>query len=227
MAAGYTFGALYESPNPDSFARKTGKILIFDAIIPFIITCVLIELTPGPNMTYIALVSTMHGRKAGFSIVAGVACGLFLIGLVALGGASLILQKDGLYETLRWAGVLYLLWLAYDLWRNTEGQQQPQNTNRRYFIRGLVTNILNPKAVIFYVTVFPSYVTREGNLWLHFLPLIALYVGVATVIHVAIVLFGAKLEPFFNDKRREKYSRIFFTVSLIAVAVWVAFATAR
>lgn len=187
----------------------------------------LIELTPGPNMTYIALVSSMHGRKAGFSIVVGVACGLFLIGLIALGGASLILQKDGLYETLRWAGVLYLLWLAFDVWRNTEGQSEARNANHRYFTRGFVTNILNPKAVIFYVTVFPSYVTREGNLWLHFLPMITLYVGVATIIHASLVMFGAKLQPFFNDQRRQKYSRIFFTFALIALGVWFGFATAR
>lgn len=201
--------------------------MVLDALIPFLITCMLIELTPGPNMTYIALVSSMHGRKAGFSIVAGVACGLSLIGLVALGGASLVLQNTGLYEALRWGGVLYLLWLAYDLWRNTEEPENVRNAGRRYFARGFVTNILNPKAIIFYVTVFPSYVTRDGNLWMHFLPMIALYVAVATAIHATLVVFGAKLEPFFNDKRREKQSRLFFTVALIVVAVWFGFATAR
>ena len=131
--------------------------------MPFLLASLLIELTPGPNMTYLALVSASEGRKAGFAMVAGIALGLATIVLVAAFGVTEIIRSSpAIYEAMRWAGVGFLLYLAWEGW--TGGGEEAGttgHTNGRYFVRGLVTNLLNPKAGIFYVSVLPTFIAPE------------------------------------------------------------------
>jgi len=128
---------------------------IFSVSIPtllsFMLASFLIELTPGPNMTYLALVAASDGRKAGFATVTGVALGLTVIGLLAAFGVAELVQASRLaYDVLRWGGVLFLFYLAWDGWRQSaEPVAAPEHEGLvRYFTRGLVTNILNPKAAV-------------------------------------------------------------------------------
>ena len=113
------------------------------------LTCFVIELTPGPNMAYLAVLSASTGRRAGFAATAGVALGLLIVGLAAaLGLAALIASSRPLYEALRWAGVFYLFWLAWEGWRGEDTSPIEANVipdDSRFFLRGLVTNLLNPK----------------------------------------------------------------------------------
>src|SRR6476659_2444436 len=83
----------------------------------FILTSFIIEMTPGPNMAYLAVLGASRGRLAGFSAVLGVAFVALLGIAVGLGGGSLVLNNRVVYESLRWAGALYLCWLAFDGWR--------------------------------------------------------------------------------------------------------------
>src|SRR3954470_24604694 len=95
-------------------------------LIAFTLTSLIIEMTPGPNMAYLAVLGASRGRIAGFSAVLGVALGLALLGVaVGLGGGSLLLSNRLAYESLRWAGALYLCWLAFDSWRES---RQPIET---------------------------------------------------------------------------------------------------
>ncbi|AWC20811.1 Homoserine/homoserine lactone efflux protein [Aminobacter sp. MSH1] len=195
----------------------------------FALTSLIIELTPGPNMTYLALVSAGEGRRAGFATVAGIALGLAVLGIVAaLGVTELIQASNLLYEGLRWAGVLFLLFLAYEGWRGqAEVVATDKDADRRYFMRGLVTNLLNPKAAVFYVAVLPTFIVAERPVLSQTITLTAIYVAVATVIHALIVTLAGTLEPFLNDSRRERIARRTLSALLAAVAIWFAFSTAR
>lgn len=73
--------------------------------ISFMMTCLVIESTPGPNMAYLAVLSASNGRRAGFAATLGGALGLMLIGLAAaLGVATLIANSPLMYQLLRWGG---------------------------------------------------------------------------------------------------------------------------
>ncbi|WP_406873370.1 LysE family translocator [Aminobacter sp. P9b] len=195
----------------------------------FALTSLIIELTPGPNMTYLALVSAGEGRRAGFATVAGIALGLAVLGIVAaLGVTELIQASNLLYEGLRWAGVLFLLFLAYEGWRGAaEVVATDKDADRRYFMRGLVTNLLNPKAAVFYVAVLPTFIVAERPVLSQTITLTAIYVAVATIIHALIATLAGTLEPFLNDSRRERIARRTLSALLAAVAIWFAFSTAR
>src|SRR4051794_13170539 len=99
-------------------------------------------------MAYLAVLSASRGRKAGLAATLGVALGLLLVGIAAaLGLTAIIANSRWLYEALRWGGVLYLLWLAWEGWRG-EGETSSGNadlpaTDSNFFMRGLITNVLN------------------------------------------------------------------------------------
>ena len=91
---------------------------MLDSAYAFAATSVLIELTPGPNMAYLAVIAATEGRRPGYAAVAGVALGLAVMGLLAALGLAVVVQNQPwAYQALRWGGVAYLLWLAWDGWR--------------------------------------------------------------------------------------------------------------
>jgi threonine/homoserine/homoserine lactone efflux protein len=197
------------------------------AIWQFVMAALIIELTPGPNMTYLAIVSVSNGWRAGFATVLGVALGLTVVGIIAaFGVAALVQSSDLLYEALRWAGVIYLLWLAYEGWHGEEFDTGPPG-DARNFMRGLVTNLLNPKAAVFYVAVLPSFIDADKPVLAQTLVLSAVYVAIATVIHASIVLLGGSLEPLLTNPARETLIRRVLSVFLGLVAIWFAWSTAR
>ena len=203
--------------------------IAFSTLASFLATSLVIEMTPGPNMTYLALVSAQDGRRAGFATVAGVALGLAVIGIVAaFGVAELVQSSHLLYDGLRWAGVLFLLFLAWEGWTGgTDVVASEAQSRSRYFMRGLVTNLLNPKAAVFYAAVLPTFIDASRPVLPQAVSLTFIYVLVATLIHAAIVVLAGTLEPFLNDLNREKVARRVLSTLLAGVAIWFGWSTAR
>jgi threonine/homoserine/homoserine lactone efflux protein len=95
------------------------------SLTAFALTALIIEITPGPNMGYLAVLSLSRGWRAGVAAVIGAPLGHTIYGIAAaLGAATAIESSRALYEILRWAGVGYMLWLAYQAW-STEPEALP------------------------------------------------------------------------------------------------------
>ncbi|MCA1952715.1 MAG: LysE family transporter, partial [Hyphomicrobiales bacterium] len=175
----------------------------------------------GPNMAYLAALRRAEGRRVGFSAVAGVALGLALVGaLAALGLAAAIAAEPLAYGVLRYAGAAFLLYLAWEGWRGADGEAASAG-RRAAFGRALMTNLLNPKAAVFYVTVLPLFLGPPGpDLVMRNLVLVAGYVAVASAVHAAIVLFAAALRPYLVEGPREMLVRRMLALGLVFVALW-------
>lgn len=199
-----------------------------ELIFSYCLTSILIELTPGPNMAYLAIVSSRYGRRAGFAVTTGVAVGLFLIGIAAaLGLAQLIHQSSMAYQILRWGGLAYLFWLAWDAWRDTEiinGLESP-SSNTKFFLRGLLTNLLNPKAAIFYIAILPRFIYEDSNLDLQMAVLVCLYVGIATLIHLIIVSLASQTTVFLQSPAHRRLFSRTLAILLALVACWFVWST--
>lgn len=196
----------------------------------FLLAAVLIELTPGPNMGYLALVSARRGWGAGLLTVLGVTLGLAAHMLAAAAGLSqLAVAQPTLYQGLRWAGVLYLLWLAWDSWRSRAAAAEVRDLtvgDWRDVRRGFVTNVLNPKALIFYVAVLPSFAPQQDQRPLQtFLLLGMIHLAVSVGIHTAIVALGARAYGWLTRADRAPQVQAAFALGLVAVAGWVAWST--
>lgn len=202
-----------------------------ETLLAFVLTSLAIELTPGPNMAWLALLSIERGRVAGLAAVAGVALGLLALGLAAsLGLGALIAENRWLYEILRWGGVAFLLYLAWDSYSESRKPIEVRDMGERlavHFRRGLVTNLLNPKAVLFYVTVLPNFIEGTRPLAWQSLTLTAIYVAVATAVHAGIALAGSLFQPLFASDRARRVLGIVAAVLLVGIAAWVAFSTRR
>jgi threonine/homoserine/homoserine lactone efflux protein len=193
----------------------------------FLLAAIVMEITPGPNMTWLALLSAREGRSAGLMAVAGIASGLALLALVAaMGAAALITAWPPLYEILRWGGVLFLLYLAYEAWM---GEKDSGSTAvaGKHFWRGLVVNVLNPKAAAVFIVMIPSFAgpapANTGAIAIMTLT----YLAIATAAHALIVLFAATFQRALADPRRERFVRRIFAVLLAALAVWFALTSGR
>ncbi|WP_293320016.1 LysE family translocator [Phenylobacterium sp.] len=196
----------------------------------FLLAAVLIELTPGPNMGYLALVSARRGWWAGLLTVLGVTLGLAAHMVAAAAGLSqLAVAQPVLYQGLRWGGVAYLLWLAWDTWRGSGASSDVEDLamgDWRDVRRGFLTNVLNPKALIFYVAVLPSFAPAQTDRPLQvFLALGALHLMVSVAIHVTIVALGARAYGWVGQADRAPRVQGAFALGLVAVAAWVAWST--
>ena len=194
------------------------------AIASFALTALIVELTPGPNMAWLALVSASEGRRPGYAAVAGVALGLAVVGLLSsLGLAALIASYPPAYQALRWAGVAYLLYLAWEGWREAgtaETGPAPGAPLVLWFRRGLITNLLNPKAAVFYIAVLPEFLPTAATT-IEVLNLSAIYVAVATAIHALIVTAAGSAHALLADPTRERRIRRALSLALAAVAIWL------
>ena len=197
-------------------------------LVSFTVTSFLIELTPGPNMAYLALIAATEGRRAGYAAVAGVALGLAMVGLgAAFGLAALIGAQPLAYQALRWGGVGYLLWLAWDGWRGrAEASEHAEagSSYGRFFRRGLINNLLNPKAAVFYLAVLPGFLEPGAGV-ADVMALSGIYVGVATAVHAGIVTAAGAARDWLADAAREKMVRRILSLALVGVAGWVVWKT--
>jgi threonine/homoserine/homoserine lactone efflux protein len=201
-------------------------------LFAFALTALVVEITPGPNMGYLAALSLSRGVRAGFAAVGGVALGLAVYGIAAIFGLSAIIESSAiLYQILRWGGVAYLLYLAWEAWtadprKTSDAGREAHDLPRIAFRRGLITNLLNPKAAVFYAAVLPDFVqTAKGAVPAQMLTLTAIYVGVATAVHLLIVLLAGQLQTAIATPERIQRLGRLFAIMLAAIAIWFAFGT--
>lgn len=194
------------------------------------LTTLLIELTPGPNMAWLALTSASHGKRSGFAAVAGIALGLALLaGASAVGLAELATRSPFVFGLLRYAGVAYLLWLAWKAWAGDD-ELSPDIANQdalgAWLRHGLLLNLLNPKAAVFFITVLPAYILADAPVAPQTILLSASYVAVATAIHLFIVAFAGQAHGWISVGNRSNFIRRVFAGLLAAIAVWFLISTA-
>ena len=177
-------------------------------IFEFFIASLLIELTPGPNMAYLAAVGLRQGRRAGYFAVVGIGLGHVVVGVItAIGLSELIIQVPSLYTALRWSGVAYLCYLAWEAWQNADDKAgDVAQSGRDYMVKGFVTNILNPKLYIFYISVLPTFVDLKSSVAPQVITLTMIYVFTATAVHFTIVAAAGVLQPFFVEGKIRTYS---------------------
>lgn len=202
-----------------------------NSLLAFALTATIIELTPGPNMGYLAVLAASAGRKAGLAATAGVAAGLLGAGVASsLGLAAIVAASNLIYEILRWGGVVYLLWLAWEGWRDASqslGKPIDASSHTGFFLKGFITNLLNPKAGIFYLSVFPAFIDEDEPLFAQTAILLAVYVTIATIIHSAVVISADAIRPLLENQRNITFVRRILSVLLVLVAGWFFYSTRR
>jgi threonine/homoserine/homoserine lactone efflux protein len=200
------------------------EIGIDPAVVPaFILAMVLVELTPGPNLAYLALLSATRGWRTGLLAVGGITLGLSVYLLVTLFGLTRTpLHSPAGLDLLRWAGILYLIWLAWETVRRDAATAASPNLARSPFLRGLISNLLNAKAAIFYLALLPAFINpAAGPVSAQILIFGLGHILISVVVHSAAV-FGAASVASRLAPRGALAFRMLLAGGLVASALWLA-----
>ncbi len=177
-------------------------------LLMFVGAALLMALTPGPNMIYLISRSLCQGRAAGITSWFGVVLGFTVHMLCAAVGITALFMAVPLgYELLKFAGALYLLWLAWQAVR--PGSRSPFEARdltaeppRKLFVMGLLTSILNPKVAIFYLSVLPQFISPEsGSVLVQSLLLGVTQVCIGSTVNLVVTLSAAGIAGWFAKNR--------------------------
>lgn len=179
-------------------------------------------------MGYLAIVSSRWGWASGMATIVGVTAGLAVYLLASVFGlAEIVLRVRWLFELLRWAGVAYLIWLAWDTWRGEAGVAATDERRPgagALMARGFLANVLNPKVAVFYIALLPGFTDPARDFARQALTLGLLHIGVSVVIHAGIVTAGAHAAGVLG-RADSKVVRAGFALALLAIALWLAWDT--
>lgn len=202
----------------------------------FALAALVLVISPGPNMIYLISRSITQGRRAGITSLAGVICGfLFHIIMVSFGLTALLFAVPLAYDILKTLGVVYLLYLAYQAIKpNSKSifetrNDLPEDKAGKLFITGFLTNVLNPKVAVFYLSFFPQFIKPEyGSIMTQSLQLGFTQVTVSFIINLIIVFTAAKVAVFFaKNPTWVKAQRWFMASILTALAMKMALAKVK
>ena len=181
----------------------------------FIIGTILIVILPGPNSLFVMSIASKYGIKAGYKGALGVYTGdLILILLTAFGAASLLHAFPWLFIILKIIGALYLSYLGIKLFiaakHTWKAIQSPENIQKQQsledvkpFSTALTISILNPKAILFYLSFFVQFVDPRYPYPAITFTLLAVVLQIISMSYLTILIFsGAKLASFFNNRFR-------------------------
>lgn len=164
-------------------------------------------LSPGPNMMYLLSRSICQGRRAGFVSLLGVVTAFLLhILCTAAGLTAIFLTVPLAYAILKYAGAAYLLWLAWQAVRPGgtspfAPRDLPPDPPARLYRMGFLTNALNPKAAVFYLSILPQFIHPEhGDVFAQSVLLGVTQMSVSFSVNFGIVMTAGTLAAFFGSR---------------------------
>lgn len=164
-------------------------------------------LTPGPNMIYLISRSICQGRKAGLISLAGVALGfVFYMLCAAFGITALLMAVPFANDALRFGGAIYLVWLAWQALK--PGGRSPFQVRelapdrpRKLFLMGFVTNLLNPKIAILYLSLLPQFIDpQHGSVLAQSIVLGAIQIVLSISVNTTVAMMAGSIAAFLNGR---------------------------
>ena len=176
-------------------------------LLAFALIVVGMVLTPGPNMIYLISRSLSQGPAAGLISLGGVALGFVFYALAAAFGiTAIVFAVPYAYDALRFCGALYLLWLAWQATR--PGGRSPfqvrelkPDSPRKLFLMGFMTNLLNPKIAVLYLSLLPQFVDPgRGSVLAQLLTLGAVQIVISVAGNATIALTAGSVSRFLAGR---------------------------
>jgi threonine/homoserine/homoserine lactone efflux protein len=174
--------------------------------VPFFVATLTISLTPGMAMFYCIHSTLQRGRRAGVAAAIGVELGVFAYVLITVFGLSkLITASPLLYAALKVVGSLYLCYLAYASFPKGKGRAAPHAqgktiANENKLLGGFLLNVMNPKILIFFLTLLPQFVPLESRDGQTFLLLGLLFNLSGLIVNAAVAYFSPQISKLFRTE---------------------------
>lgn len=192
-------------------------------VLGFLLAVFLVSVVPGPDMLFIVANAAAGGRRTGVVAAAGMSTGLAVHSVAAaLGLGALIQAAPEVLDGVRIAGAAFLLYLAYLTWRASRQEpgaagaapELPRRTLRRTYVMATLTNLANPKVILFYLAFVPQFITTGGGSWpatVQFLVLGGLFILVGFPVDASAALLAGTLSDRFlrtGSRVRRRLERV-------------------
>jgi threonine/homoserine/homoserine lactone efflux protein len=175
------------------------------ALWTFVVVVGLLTLTPGLDTALIVRTASLHGAGRAWGVVAGIQTGTLIWGALSGAGVTVVLMASQVaYEVLRWAGVCYLAWLGLRMLRDSFRQlpADPAGQSPAAFLagwrRGVLTNLLNPKAGAFSMALLPQLLPAGAAPLAFGIGLAALHVALGTVWATVLVALARRMRALLR-----------------------------
>lgn len=167
----------------------------------------LLLLSPGPNMAFVISHGVTHGWRGGMASALGIGVAdALLTALTATGVTALVASWPPSFDVIRYAGVVYLLWLVFKTLQKSPGSDAA-HINRvplgRVFLQAMLNSLLNPKALLFFLVFLPQFLRPEaGAIAVQLMVLGGVLTLIAAVFHMLLGIFGGALRRFFAGRSK-------------------------
>ena len=191
-----------------------------DAVIALIIATAILVVIPGPNVALIVANSLQYGFRLGVMTVLGTTVGVALQLVFVVGGMAVVVELAADTLTwIRWAGVVYLIWLGIRTWREPAADLAAVKAAPAMFLRGCMLAILNPKTLLFNAAFLPQFVSNGSAS--QFAVVAAVFLGVVFLGDIAWALFASSARILLTrySKWRNRMTGAFLTVAGIGLAL--------
>ena len=165
----------------------------------FVLSGVLLNVTPGPDTAYIIGRSVQVGWRGGAAAAIGICCGCLVhVFGAAVGLSALLMASSAAFAVLKWVGAAYLLVTGVQMLLSrphpvADGAAPAETSLSRVFWQGALTNILNPKVALFFLAFLPQFVaTDSAHKPLAFLTLGLIFIFTGTLWCLGIAAFAAR-----------------------------------
>ncbi|WP_337043938.1 LysE family translocator [Emticicia sp. 17c] len=197
----------------------------------FLLTGLLLNLTPGNDTIFILSKSIAQGKKAGIVSALGISTGCVVHTILAAFGLSVIIaQSVMLFTAIKYAGAIYLLYMGVQMLRSNASfnasatLQQTKPSYNRIYRDGIITNVLNPKVALFFMAFLPQFINPEAqHTALPFLLLGITFVLTGTLWCLVLAFFASAIfVRLKNNSKIAGYINKCCGITLIALGIKVA-----
>jgi threonine/homoserine/homoserine lactone efflux protein len=206
-----------------------------DDFLLFAFASLVLNITPGNDMIYVATRSTSQGVKAGIVSALGIAGGCIVHLLAAVIGLSALIAGSAIaFDIIKYAGAAYLIYLGIKAFVSRQNDfnvdSKPEKSSlAKLFWQGVFTNILNPKVALFFLAFLPQFIHPEkGNAGLQILLLGLWFNFSGTIVNSMVaVLFGKLGNWFANKQGFIKWQNKITGLLLVALGIKVALSSRK
>jgi threonine/homoserine/homoserine lactone efflux protein len=181
---------------------------MIETLLSFVVATCILALSPGPDNMYVLTQSLANGSKSGLATTAGLISGCIVhTTLLAFGLSAIITTNETLFYGIKAFGAVYLLYLAYQVFKSDASVQFVENTPKKTYMQlfkqGVVMNLLNPKVMIFFLAFFPAFLWQpETDTVYQFYILGIAFMVVSFIIFGTISLLAGRVSIFLKNNKK-------------------------
>lgn len=207
-------------------------------IINFIGIVTLLMMLPGPNTILVMQTFGILGRKAALYNIAGIVTAIYIHSFLSAFGLSIIILKSAqMYMLIKFAGAAYIIYLGvisiFSVYNQKDGtfsvadestiKQKDYNSRFKLYTQGLISNILNPKVALFFLSLFPQFIHNHNAVLVESLMLTFIYTLIAIAWYAILMAFVDKMGSYLENNRIKKWLRMVTGFIFVGLGVKIAF----